>query len=63
MLNTIIRTAEVEADIFGLNAARLYKIDVKARRAAIKNDQVEQLRSQYLENPQPSNTQFGWVWV
>ena len=28
-----------------------------------KNDQVEQLRSEYLENPAPSNTQFGWVWV
>jgi hypothetical protein len=56
-------TPEIKAKVFGLNAARLYKIDVKAKRAAIKNDQVEQLRSEYLENPVPSNTQYGWVWV
>ena len=56
-------TPEIKAKVFGLNAARLYKIDVKAKRAAIKNDQVENLRSEYLKNPAPSNTQFGWVWV
>ena len=56
-------TPELKAKIFGLNAARLYKIDVNKKRNAIKNDQVEQLRAEYLENPAPSNTQFGWVWV
>lgn len=56
-------TPEIKAKIFGLNAARIYKIDVKAKRAAIKNDQIEQLRSEYLENPRPANTQYGWVWV
>jgi uncharacterized protein len=56
-------TPEIKAKVFGLNAARVYKLDVKAKRDAIKNDQVEQLRSEYLQNPQPSNTQYGWVWV
>jgi len=55
-------TPEIKAKIFGLNAARLYKIDVKARRNAIQNDKISQLREEYKENPQPSNTQFGWVW-
>jgi uncharacterized protein len=56
-------TPEIKAKIFGLNSARLYNIDVKAKRAAIKNDKVEELRSEYLTNPKPSNTQYGWVWV
>ena len=56
-------TPEIKAKIFGLNSARLYNIDVKAKRAAIKNDKVEELRSEYLNNPKPSNTQYGWVWA
>jgi uncharacterized protein len=56
-------TPEIKAKVFGLNAARVYKLDVKAKRDAIKNDQIDQLRSEYLQNPQPSNTQYGWVWV
>ena len=56
-------TPEIKAKVFGLNAARLYKVDVKAKRKAIENDQIEQLRAEYLENPQPANTQYGWVWV
>jgi hypothetical protein len=56
-------TPEIKAKIFGLNAARLYKIDVRAKRESIKNDQIDQLRAEYLKNPAPSNTQYGWVWV
>jgi predicted TIM-barrel fold metal-dependent hydrolase len=56
-------TPEIKAKAFGLNAARLYKIDVKAKRNAIKNDQIAALKEEYRENPQPSNTQFGWVWA
>jgi uncharacterized protein len=56
-------TPEIKAKVFGLNAARIYKINVKAKRNAIKTDQIAQMREEYRQNPQPSNTQFGWVWV
>jgi hypothetical protein len=55
-------TPEIKAKIFGLNAARLYKIDVKAQRKAIQSDKIALLKESYLEDPRPSNTQFGWVW-
>lgn len=55
-------TPEIKAMAFGLNAARLYKIDVKAQRKAIKTDKIAEMREEYLESPRPSNTQFGWVW-
>ena len=56
-------TPEIKAKVFGLNAARIYKIDVKAKRNAIKTDKIAEMREEYRQNPQPSNTQFGWVWV
>ena len=56
-------TPEIKAKIFGLNAARLYKIDVKAKRNAIQSDKIAQLREEYKTNPQPANTQYGWVWA
>jgi uncharacterized protein len=55
-------TPELKAKVFGLNAARIYKVDVKAKRAAIKTDKIAAQREEYQQNPQPSNTQFGWVW-
>jgi predicted TIM-barrel fold metal-dependent hydrolase len=55
-------TPEIKAKVFGLNAARLYNINVKAKRNAIKTDKIAEQRHEYLENPQPSNTQYGWVW-
>ncbi|MBO0721391.1 MAG: amidohydrolase family protein, partial [Blastocatellia bacterium] len=55
-------TPEIKAKIFGQSAARLYKVDLKAQRKAIQEDKVSELKREYDENPQPSNTQFGWVW-
>lgn len=55
-------TPEIKAKIFGLNAARLYKVNVQAKRSAIKTDKIARLKQEYQQNPQPSNTQFGWVW-
>lgn len=55
-------TPEIKAKVFGLNAARVYKIDVKGKRSAIQTDKIAQQREEYRERPQPSNTQFGWVW-
>jgi hypothetical protein len=56
-------TDEIKDQIFGLNAAKLLGIDVKAKRQAIKADKLTQLRDDYKKNPSPSNTQYGWVWV
>jgi hypothetical protein len=55
-------TPEIKAKVFGLNAAKLYKIDVKAQRKAIQGDKIAEMREEYLQSPRPSNTQFGWVW-
>ncbi|MGE0130440.1 MAG: amidohydrolase family protein [Blastocatellales bacterium] len=55
-------TPEIKAKVFGLNAARLYKVDVKAQRKAIQGDKIAEMREEYLQSPRPSNTQFGWVW-
>jgi predicted TIM-barrel fold metal-dependent hydrolase len=56
-------TAEIKNQIFGLNAARLFELDPKAQRKAIEHDRFSQLRRKYDENPSPTNTQYGWVWV
>jgi predicted TIM-barrel fold metal-dependent hydrolase len=56
-------TDEVKNQILGLNAAKLFGIDVKAKRQAIKADKLALLREEYRKNPTPSNTQYGWVWV
>jgi predicted TIM-barrel fold metal-dependent hydrolase len=56
-------TDQIKDQIFGLNAAKLFGIDIKAKREAIKADKLTQLRREYRENPTPSNTQYGWIWV
>jgi predicted TIM-barrel fold metal-dependent hydrolase len=56
-------TDEVKNQILGLNAARLFGVDPKAQLKAIKADRLTQLKQEYQLNPNPSNTQFGWVWV
>src|SRR5205085_124308 len=55
-------TDAIKDQIFGLNAAKLFGVDPKARRQAIKADKLTQLREEYRQNPSPSNTQYGWVW-
>ena len=47
---------------FGLNAAKLFGVDVKASRKAIKTDKLTAFKQEYEHAPQPSNTQYGWVW-
>jgi predicted TIM-barrel fold metal-dependent hydrolase len=55
-------TDEIKDKILGLNAARLFGIDPKAKRQAIKADKLTRLREEYRRAPAPSNTQYGWVW-
>ena len=55
-------TREVKDKILGLNAARIYGVDVKARLKAIPDDYVSKLKAKYrAEGARPSNTQYGWV--
>ena len=55
-------TDEVKNQILGLNAARLWGVDVAAKRKAIEHDKFSALKLEYRRDPKPSNTQFGWVW-
>jgi uncharacterized protein len=53
---------EDKAKIFGLNAARLYKVDVKAKRKAFPDDVLNRLKTAYLDRGgQRSNVAYGWV--
>jgi predicted TIM-barrel fold metal-dependent hydrolase len=55
-------TREVKAKIFGLNAARLFHVDVAAVRNALPKDAVGRLRMSYQEEgPDPSHRLYGWV--
>src|SRR5262249_35309662 len=56
-------TDAIKDQTLGLNAAKLFGLDPKAKRAAIKADKLSQLRQEYRQHPEPSNTQYGWVWV
>ncbi|HEY8461336.1 MAG TPA: amidohydrolase family protein [Blastocatellia bacterium] len=53
---------EDKAKIFGLNAAKLYNIDVNAKRNALPADTLEKLKMAYLDRGgQRSNAAYGWV--
>jgi predicted TIM-barrel fold metal-dependent hydrolase len=55
-------TKEDKAKIFGGNAAKLYKVDVKAARKALPADSLERLKTAYLERGGlRSNAAYGWV--
>jgi hypothetical protein len=56
-------TDEIKNQILGGNAAALFGIDPAAKRAAIEHDRFSELRRRYLNDPWPSNTQYGWVWI
>ena len=55
-------TKDDKAKILGLNAAKLYKVDVKAKRNAMKADALEKLKLTYLDRGgQRDNAAHGWV--
>jgi hypothetical protein len=55
-------TKEDKAKILGLNAAKLYKVDVKAKRKAFPADTLNQLKTAYLDRGgRRSNAAYGWV--
>jgi uncharacterized protein len=55
-------TNEVKAKIFGLNAARVFGVDVKAARKAITTDKITAMKEEYETASSPTNTRYGWVW-
>jgi predicted TIM-barrel fold metal-dependent hydrolase len=55
-------TEAVKAKIFGLNAAKLFGVDPAETRKAIQKDKLTGMRLDYDGRPEPSNTQYGWVW-
>jgi hypothetical protein len=55
-------TKEDKAKVFGLNAAAVYGVDVKAKRKALPADTLEKLKKKYLSmGGKPDNAAHGWV--
>jgi predicted TIM-barrel fold metal-dependent hydrolase len=55
-------TRAVKEQIFGLNAARLFGVDVKAKRNEIPADYLTRMKMAYLDDgPRPSHRWYGWV--
>ncbi|HKV38706.1 MAG TPA: amidohydrolase family protein, partial [Blastocatellia bacterium] len=51
-----------KAKIFGLNAARIYGVDVHAKRKAFPNDGLTKLKAEYEQSGGlRSNAAYGWV--
>ena len=55
-------TRTVKEQIFGLNAARLFGIDVNAKRNEIPTDYLTRMKMAYLDDgPAPSHRWYGWI--
>jgi hypothetical protein len=55
-------TDEDKAKILGLNAARIYGVDVRAQRNALPADALTRLKEAYLDRGgMRSNYAHGWV--
>ncbi|MFN0123263.1 MAG: amidohydrolase family protein [Blastocatellia bacterium] len=55
-------TKKDKANILGLNAARLYKVDVKAKRNALPADALERIKAAYLDRGgHTESAAHGWV--
>jgi hypothetical protein len=56
-------TDDVKRKVFGLNAARVYRVDPEAQRNPMPADYLDKLRKLYKQagSPSPSHTQYGWV--
>jgi predicted TIM-barrel fold metal-dependent hydrolase len=55
-------TKEDKAKIFGLNAAKIYGVDVNAQRKALPADALSKLKTAYRDQGgQRTNAAYGWV--
>jgi hypothetical protein len=52
----------IKSAIFGYNAARFYKLDLRAELPTMKEDGLAKLKAAYLQDrPVRSNTAYGFV--
>jgi predicted TIM-barrel fold metal-dependent hydrolase len=57
-------TRPVKEQIFGLNAARMFGVDVNAKRNEIPKDYLTRMKMAYLDGgARPSHRWYGWVAV
>jgi hypothetical protein len=55
-------TREVKARIFGLNAARVFGVDVAAKRNELPKDVLSRIKMAYQEErPEPTHRMYGWI--
>jgi predicted TIM-barrel fold metal-dependent hydrolase len=55
-------TRQVKEQIFGLNAARVFGVDVDAKRNEIPKDYLSRIKMSYLdEGPTPTHHFYGWT--
>ena len=55
-------TRQVKEKIFGLNGAKVYGVDVKARRNEFPKDYISQIKMAYLDQGSaPSHRYYGWA--
>jgi len=55
-------TREVKAQIFGLNAARVFGVDVNEKRNELPKDYLSLIKMAYREEGvEPSHRVYGWV--
>jgi uncharacterized protein len=55
-------TRSVKEQIFGLNAAKVFNVDVTAKRNELPSDYLSKIRMAYQEEgPNPSHKFYGWV--
>jgi predicted TIM-barrel fold metal-dependent hydrolase len=55
-------TRSVKEQIFGLNAARVFNVDVNAKRNELPADYLSKIKMTYVdEGVQPSHRWYGWV--
>ena len=55
-------TREVKAKIFGSNAAKVFGVDVTAKRNALPADYLTQIKMAYRDDgPDPSHRLYGWI--
>ncbi len=55
-------TKDLKAKIFGLSAAKLFNVDVEAKRKDLPKDYLSHIKMAYLEEgPTPSHHAYGWI--
>lgn len=55
-------TRWAKEQVFGFNSARVFGVDVEAKRREVQNDALGRLRMSYLEEGlEPSRRAYGWV--